>query len=520
MKTLLTDSKVFLRNGSFSEAIGFDSSTGKICFIGSVDEAKMVTDDYDEVHNLEGRLVIPSFTEGHCHFIEGSYVNSQLDLREASCRNDFIERIIKYKSLGKEWIYGGYFTDANITDGFRPNIDFLDELCPDVPVIISRFDIHSAFANSLAIKIAGLDSDRSGFTSDEVIVKNGKITGELKERAMNFVLDKIPQASFKDRFDAAFAEMKRLHSYGITAISDITLMPDLEIYRALLESGKFKLRVDARLRFEEFENLNKVRNEFAAFHPQIKFDSLKAFHDGSLSSLTSYMHENFKNENHNGIRTEFVNSGDFEKYAFIIDKAGVQMSIHAIGDKSVTELLDLAEELNKRNGKRDRRFRIEHAQHIQPRDFGRFKALGVIASVQPTHLYSDAKTAVEILKDDSLEHNYTELLKHGARLCFGTDFPVVGENPFETIYFAMTRKAKGFDSGFHPEYNMSLQDCLNAYTYENAYATFDENTRGSLACGMLADIAVIDGDLFEMSTDEISDAKVYETYYGGEKIEN
>jgi len=520
MKTLLTNSKVFLRNGSFSESIGFDSSTGKICFIGSVDEAKMRADDYDEVHELSGRLVIPAFTEGHCHFVEGSYVNSQLDLREASCKEDFADFIVRYKLLGKDWIYGGYFTDANITDGFLPTVEFLDEICSDVPVIISRFDIHSAFANSLALKIAGLDSDHSGFTSDEVVIKNGKLTGELKERAMNFVLDKIPEASFNERFDAAFEEMKKLNSFGITAISDITLLPDLEIYNALLESGKFKLRVDARLRFEHFENLEKIRKEFAPFHPQIKFDSLKAFHDGSLSSMTSYMHENFRNANHNGIRTEFVNSGEFEKYAYIIDKAGLQMSIHAIGDRSVSELLDLAEELNNRHGKRDRRFRIEHAQHIHPRDFARFNELDVIASVQPTHLYSDAKTAVEILTDDSLEHNYPELLKHGARLCFGTDFPVVGESPFETIYFAMTRKAKGFDNGFHPEYNMSLTDCINAYTYENAYATFEENARGSLAPGMLADIAVIDGDLFDMSVDEIRCAEVYETYFGGERVES
>ncbi len=520
MKTLLTNSRVFLRNGSFSEAIGFDSSTGKIFFIGSADEEKIKKGEFDEVLDLSGRLVIPAFTEGHCHYIEGSYVNSQLDLREASCKEDFIDSIVKYKSLGKDWIYGGYFTDANITDGFLPTVEFLDEICSDVPVIISRFDIHSAFANTLALKIAGLDSDHSGFTSDEVIVKNGKLTGELKERAMNFVLDKIPQASFNDRLDAAYTEMKRLHSFGITAISDITLIPDLEIYKALLESGKFKLRVDARLRFEEYENLHEIRKEFAPFHPQIKFDSLKAFHDGSLSSMTSYMHENFKNADHNGIRTEFVNSGEFEKYALIIDKAGIQMSIHSIGDKSVSELLDLAEDLNKRNGKRDRRFRIEHAQHIQPRDFTRFKELDVIASVQPTHLYSDAKTAVEILNDDSLEHNYPELLKYGARLCFGTDFPVVGESPFETIYFAMTRKAKGFDSGFHPEYNMTLSDCLNAYTYENAYATFEENVRGSLAPGKLADITVINGDLFEMSADEIRDAEVYATYFGGERIES
>lgn len=520
MKTLLINSKVFVKSKTFEDAVGFDSSTGVITFAGSNEQAKAIAKDYDEVVDLAGRLVIPAFTEGHCHFIEGSFVNSQLDLRDASCREDFVDAIVKYKSLGRKWIFGGYFTDANITDGFTPTVEFLDEICPDVPVVISRFDIHSAFANTLAMKLSGLLDNQSNFTADEVIVQSGKLTGELKERAHNFVMDKIPPAPFSERLDVVFKQMIKLHSLGITSISDITLIPDLEIYKALFESGKFKLRVDARLRFEELENLESIRKEFAQYHPQIKFDSLKAFYDGSLSSRTSYMHDKFKHEDHNGIRTEFVNCGDFEKYAFEIDKAGVQMSVHAIGDKAVTDLLDLAEELNKRNGKRDRRLRIEHAQHIQPRDFQRFSELDVIASVQPTHLYSDAKTATELLTDDSLEHNYPELLKHSAKLCLGTDFPVVGESPFETIYFAMTRKAKGFDSGFHPEYNMTLDECLHAYTYANAFATFEEDTRGTLEPGMLADVAVIDGDLFEMNPDEIRNAKIYVTYFGGEKIEN
>lgn len=520
MKTLLTNVRVFVKSKTFEDAVGFDSSTGVITFAGSNEQSKSIVKEYDEVVDLAGRLVIPAFTEGHCHFIEGSFVNSQLDLRDASCREDFVDAIVKYKSLGRKWIFGGYFTDANITDGFRPTVEFLDEICPDVPVIISRFDIHSAFANTLALKLGGIADNHNSFTSDEVIIQNGRLTGELKERARDHVLEKIPPASFDERLDISFRQMKKLHSLGITAISDITLIPDLEVYKAMLESGKFKLRVDARLRFEELENLESIRKEFAQYQPQIKFDSLKAFYDGSLSSRTSYMHDNFKHENHNGIRTEFVNCGDFEKCAFEIDKAGVQMSIHAIGDKAVTDLLDLAEELNKRNGKRDRRFRIEHAQHIQPRDFRRFAELDVIASVQPTHLYSDAKTATELLTDDSLEHNYPEVLKHGAMLCFGTDFPVVGESPFETIYFAMTRKAKGFDSGFHPEYNMTLDECLHAHTYANAFATFEEKTRGTLEPGMIADIAVIDGDLFEMNENEIRDAKVYATYFGGERIEN
>ena len=230
------------------------------------------------------------------------------------------------------------------------------------------------------------------------------------------------------------------------------------------------------------------------------------------------MHSNYKNADHNGIKTEFVNSGEFEKMAFEIDKAGLQISVHAIGDKAVTELLDLNENLIRKNGIRDRRFRIEHAQHIIESDFRRFKDLDVIASVQPSHLFSDAKTASEILEDYSSEHNYKKLFDFGAKVCFGTDFPIVGESPFETIYYAMTRKGQGYKNGFITENSISLNDCLEAYTINNAYATYEETERGSLEAGKAADMIVMENDLFEMTGDEIKNAKVCETYFEGKKV--
>ena len=230
------------------------------------------------------------------------------------------------------------------------------------------------------------------------------------------------------------------------------------------------------------------------------------------------MHDNYNNSDHNGIKTEFVNSGEFEEFALRIDEAGLQMSVHAIGDKAVTDLLDLNDELIKKYGLKDRRFRIEHAQHIQQNDFQRFKDLNVIASVQPAHLFSDAMTAKEILSDPSLEHNYKKLFDIGAHVCFGTDFPIVGESPFETIYYAMTRKAPGFENGFFPEFNISLDDCIDAYTFNNAYATFNENETGSLAVGKAADIIVLEDDLFKMTGEGIREAKVFGTYFGGVKV--
>ena len=519
MKTLLMNSKAWLGKNTFTEAIGLDSSTGKIIFLGSDHDANEFKNEYNEVIDLKKKLVIPAFTDGHCHFIKGALVNSQLNLRDAKTKADFengIKKYMKYKKSG--WIYGGYFSDSNFKEAIPLNLKFLDEICDDVPIIISKFDMHSAFANSKAIEMSGIMDKENDFTLDELVKNNDGPTGELKERAMNFVTNNIPPASIKERTDIAQQQLAKLHSQGITAISDITLVEDLEIYKEMIKQNKLLLRIDARLPFTEFENIEKYKNEFDNLTESIKFNSFKAFYDGSLSSKTAYMHENYKNSNYNGIRTEYVNSGVFFNAAVEIDKAGFQASVHAIGDKAVTELLDLNEELILKNGNRDRRFRIEHAQHIRKRDFQRFKDLNVIASVQPSHLFSDAKTSTQILEDHTLEHNYKKFFDIGARVCFGTDFPVVSENPFETIYYAMTRKAEGFEEGFVPENRIALTDCLEAYTIENAYATYDEKLRGNLEVGKLADIAVLENNIFEMSPEDIRNAKVSMTYFNGERV--
>lgn len=519
MKTLFINSKVWTGKNNFSDAIGFDSENGQILFTGSSFESEKIKNDYSEVIDLQKKLVLPAFTDGHCHFIEGSLLNSQLNLRDARTKKDFVDGIRKYKTdKQSNWIYGGYFSDAGFKDNIPLSKVFLDDICNDVPMIISRFDTHSAFANSKALEISGISNMENSFTSDELIKENDILTGELKERAMNFVLDCIPQTTLNERTGFVLEQISKLHSLGITAISDITLKEDLDIYKELINSNKLMLKVDSRLPFNEFRNIKNYRKEFEEHSDKIKFNSLKAFYDGSLSSRTAYMYSDYKKSNTSGIRTEYVNSGDFLKDAFEIDKSGYQMSVHAIGDKAVSELLDLNEELIKVNGMRDRRFRIEHAQHISEKDLSRFKDLNIIASVQPTHLFSDAKTSSEILNDFTNEHNYKLLFDIGVNVCFGTDFPIVGFSPFETLYYAMTRKAEGFENGFLNELRISLSDCLNAYTYENAYATYDENERGNLQQGKSADIIVLEDDLFMMQPDEIKDAKVSMTYFNGNRV--
>lgn len=512
MKTLLTNAKVWLGKNYFAAHIGFDDETGTIEFVGNSHLLKNCEINFDEIINLPGKLILPAFHDGHCHLTMGANVNAQLNLRNAATVKDFQNGIREYSAQSNEqWICGGYFSESNFTEPVKLSKNFLDEIEIEKPVFISRFDIHSSFVNSKALELSGLLSRLNEFTNEEIILdENGKPTGELKERAMYHINSVIPEKTIEAKAELVKKQIQRLHALGITAVTDITLTPDLDVYEYLLSRNEFNIFDYSVLPFPEVENIEKIKERFADFDSLIKFKCFKAFYDGSLSSKTALMHSNYKNENHSGIRTEFVNSGDFAKFARMIDLADYQMAVHAIGDKSVTELLDFIKLLNTESGLRPRRFRIEHAQHIQPEDFERFRIHHVIASVQPGHLFSDAKSATDLLDDISLEHNYRELLSKGVVLNFGTDFPVIGESPFETIYHAMKRQGLPGDA-------FTLEECLTAYTKSNAFATYTEESRGSLKPGMIADIIVTD-DLFKMSPEDIRSTKVEMTFQNGSRV--
>lgn len=523
MKTLFLNSKIWLKKNYFADALGVDSETGKIIFIGTAQNAADEKKNYDEIIDLHGKVMLPAFNDNHVHLVKGAMVSSELNLRNVTTSNEFKTEIQKYRRELKpdRWIQGGYFSDSNFTEKFTIDKNFLDSICSDVPMFISRFDIHSCFVNTKALDFIN-NFEGHSFNEDELIRdSSGNLTGELKERAMYALQNIIPQKTLEEKAADVKNQIKEFHSLGITSVSDITLIEDLDIYEYLLSKGELELNINSILPFEEFYNIDVHKKRFADFKKEIRFRCFKAFYDGSLSSRTAYYYKNYKNSDMRGIRTEYINSGQFHKTALAIDKAGYQMAVHAIGDLSVTELLALNAELDMINGVRNRKFRIEHAQHIQPIDFRLFDVFKILASVQPSHLFSDASTSYELRNDYQTTHNYSELLKWGVKLCFGTDFPIVSPSPFETIYYAVTRKAKGFENGFMPEHSISLYDCLDAYTINNAYGTNEEEITGALRVDMRADLIVLNEnifDTFESNPDDIRSIKVDMTYKNAKRV--
>lgn len=518
MKTILVNGKVWLYKQYFAEAVGFDSKSGKINFVGTNEEAIENSPDYDELIDVKGKLILPAFMDGHCHLVKGSLVNKELNLRGAKSKKEFEEKIKEYASGKEGWIQGGYFTEGDFKEDFKVDRDFLDSICPDKPIFISRFDIHSSILNSKAIEESGLENKKNEFGEENLVRdENGRLTGEVKESARTYILSVIPQLSTEEIAGALKDQIKKLHNYGITAVSDITLPEDLDAFEYLLRKEELNLFLDSRLPFKEVANIKDCRERFTTYKNRINFLSLKAFYDGSLTSETAYFHDNYKSRNHSGSRTDFVESGEFYEFAELIDLAGYRMSVHAIGDKAVTDLLELNKRLLDSYGVKDRRFRIEHSQHTRVEDIDKFKEYNVIASVQPWHLFSDAKSAKDKLQHPEETHNYKLMVDKGVTVCFGTDFPVVGENPLENIYYAMTRKTEQMDGSFYPEYNMSLEDCLTCYTINNAYASGLENITGSIREGKKADIIIVD-DLFELDAEEIKNVKIDMTFMEGKRL--
>lgn len=521
MKTLLYNGKIWIGKNYFATSAGIDSETGKIIFVG-----KGKADDkniYDETIDLKGKLVLPAFTDGHCHLFKGAMVNSEINLRYSSTQKEFADTISNYKnSLKKdEWIAGGYFSEANFTEDIVINKDFIDNICSDVPVVLFRTDLHSVVCNTLALEKINVINHSNEFTNDELIRDgNNNLTGELKEKAMYFAVKALPPKSMVEKKNILKRQIRKLHSYGITSVTDMSWREDLDVYKSLLDENDMLLKINSVIPFEEIDKIEDYKNEFSDYKNFIRFGGLKAFYDGSLSSHTALFFDNYKGSNNQGIRTEQVTSGRFKELAYKIDKSSCQIVVHVIGDLAVSEALDVMEEIRNTNPLWDRRVRLEHIQHLQEKDLYRFKMLDIVSSVQPAHLFFDAKVATEHIAKPETTHVFKKLADRGNRLCFGTDFPVVPENPFENIYVALTRDAIGYPEGFNTEMCLDLITCLEAYTVNNAYASYEENTKGSIREGKFADLIVVDRDLFSISAKEIKNAAVEITFINGKIVYN
>jgi hypothetical protein len=477
------------------------------------------------VIDARGRRVVPGFDDAHLHFPEGSTKLAQVKLRDARSPEEIARRIGAHaRTLARgEWVLGGTWDDQAFAQPRLPARADVDPLTPETPVFVDRCDGHMALANSVALKLAGIDRATVAPAGGEIVRDaSGEPTGILKDAAMGLVYAVVPPASREAGVRAMREGLRYAASLGVTSGQDMNPAPaDLAAYGELEERGELTLRVRAaplETRWEDQARLGLRHGSGSGF---LRLGAIKGFADGSLGSTTALFFEPYTDAPAaRGLLSDEMQPIEGMRERLIrADAAGLQLCIHAIGDRAISIVLDLFEDVLKANGPRDRRWRIEHAQHVAPGDFARFARLGVIASVQPYHAIDDGRWAEARIGPERAKTTYAfrSFLDAGVRLALGTDWYVASLDPMQTLYAAVTRATLDGrrPGGWIPEQKLSLEEALRAYTLGSAYAEFQERDKGTLAPGKLADLAVLGEDPFAIPPERLKDVKVELTLVGG-----
>ena len=499
----------------------------RIVAVGTTNDIRKLAGPNTRTIDAQKRLLLPGFNDAHTHFLSGGFQLSSVDLRDASSPQEFAARIKAFvaKTPKGRWMTGGDWDHERWPDAKLPTKELIDSFTADTPVFVNRLDGHMALANSLALKLAGVTRETADPPGGVIVRdKSGEPTGVLKDAAQSFVWKVVPPASFAERLEAARAATNYAASLGVTSVQDMSAGTDVGVYQTLLDHGELKTRVYAVSPLPDWQRVARmgVRAHFGS--EMLRVGGLKGFADGSLGSTTALFYEPYRDDpSTSGIAgDEMYPEGAMLERIREADRAGLQIMIHAIGDRANDLILSAYEQVERENGKRDRRFRIEHAQHLRAQDIPRFARDHVIASMQPYHAIDDGRWAEKRIGKERAKTTYAfrSLLDSGATLAFGTDWTVAPLNPLLTVYAAVTRRTIDGKNpnGWVPEQKISVKETVRAYTVGSAYAEFQENVKGTISVGKLADLVLLSGDIFKMDPNEIENVKVVLTMVDGRVV--
>lgn len=485
-----------------------------------VEIEKFAGAETEKIEASDGNIIVPGFIDCHVHFIEGGYALSSVQLRNAKSKEEFINNIKAFaKSVPKgTWIMAGDWDHQN-WGGELPTRDWIDSVTRDNPVWINRLDGHMSLANSLTLKAAGVTDNVKDVQGGTIVRSKGRLTGIFKDKATNMIDAVVPEPTDAQKDAALEAAMIYVASHGVTSVHNTSGHHD--VFERARASGTLKTRIYAGMPLTEWRVLLDEIEKKGAGDKWLKRGVLKAFVDGSLGSHTAAFFKPFEDTPRD--------SGFFVVPEEVLyrnmrsaDSAGLKLMIHAIGDRAISSLLNSFERLVKENGDRDRRLRIEHAQHLRPDDFSRFAALDVIASVQPYHAIDDGRWAEKFIGHQRALTTYAfkSFLDARARMIFGSDWFVAPADPLYGIYAAVTRRTLDEENpaGWIPEQKITVAQALQAYTRDAAYASFDDDLKGTLEAGKLADFVLLERDITAIAPEEIRDVKVMMTVVGGKTV--
>ena len=476
------------------------------------------------VVELRGRLVVPGFNDAHVHFLSGGFGLLSVDLRDAKDEAEFARRIGEHaKTLPKgTWIQEGNWDHETWPSKVLPTRQIIDSLTPDHPVFVQRLDGHMALANSLALRLAGI-SHETRDPEGGTLVRDpwGQPTGILKDNAQELISRAIPEPSREMTLRAARAALAEAARRGVTTIQDNSSVDALPTYQELRAKGELTARMYVWRYASALEPLVKAGARTGLGDDWIRLGALKILSDGSMGSGTAAFFEPYSDDpKTSGLLLHPV--PELERMIRDADAAGFQLAVHAIGDRANALVLDAFEKAAQANGPRDRRFRIEHAQVVRKPDLARFKALGVVASIQPSHCIDDMRWAEKRIGAARCRNAYNvrSFTAAGVPVAFGTDWFVEPLDPRLGLYAAVTRELPGGGppGGWFPEEKITLEEAIDLYTRGSAYAEFAEKDKGTLEPGMLADLVVFAADLFQLAPRDILTTPVDLTLVGGRVV--
>ena len=500
----------------------------RIVAVGSRAEIELWRGPQTKVIDADGKLLLPGFNDAHVHFIQGGAQLDQVQLTDAATPEEFAKRIAAQtkKTPKGEWILGGRWDETKWPNQELPTKELVDRVTGDTPMFVERYDGHEALANSAAMKLAGIDPKTAEIPGG-VIVRDasGNPTGVFKDAAMTLIYKAIPPMTHEQRLRAARGALKHAASLGVTSVQHMNPeFADVAAYSELAEKGELTTRLYAVPMETDWRDQAKVGIRCAWGSSYLRLGAVKGYADGSLGSRTAYMFEPFNDDpgNRGLLSDEMHPPSAMRDRLMQADAAGLQLRVHAIGDRAISMILDIFADIEKEHGYHDQRFAIEHAQHMAQKDLERFAKLHVIASMQPYHAIDDGRWAEPRLGHERARYSYAwrSFLDHGVTLAFGTDWPVAPLDPMPGVYAAVTRATLDGKNpgGWIPEEKITLPEAIEAYTMGAAFAEFQEREKGSITPGKLADMVIVSDNIFELKPEAIRNVKVQTTIVGGKVV--
>lgn len=521
----LINGKIFTVSKNLPQAEAVLILDNKIAAMGTTAQITALIPPQTKIINLGGKLVLPGFNDAHLHFSDGAFALSGVNLRDAKNEIEFADRIKKYvhtKTPGT-WIIEGTWDHEIWRSQQYPNRQLIDLFTRQHPVFLSRIDYHVALANSLALKLAGINRDTPDPVGGEILKDpvSGEPNGILKDKALDLILKVIPPYSFAQKKEAFETGLAHAAQLGVTSIQDNVCQLDFQVYQNLLKENRLAARVNAWFPIGELNAMNEIGISANFGDHRLRLGTLKIFIDGSMGAGSALFFKPYRDDPKT-LGLLITGEEELNRHIVAANATGVQLAIHAIGDKANSLVLHSLQKNSAGNLNNRLRHRIEHAQVVTPADLKRFFQTGAIASIQPSHLSDDQQWAEKRIGFERCKNAYLvdSFFKNDIPVAFGTDWPVAPLNPMLGIYAAVTRQTLSGEpiDGWFPKEKIPVAQAIHAYTLGSAFAEFAEHKKGSITVGKLADLVVLSRDLFSIPAEDILTTEVTHTILDGKLI--